>query len=199
MKFDHKNHSMIAYKDYIFAIGGYNSNKCEYFNINNLKWETLPDLNSTERQRAMLVIYNDYLYAFMGYSQNSVIDSVERINLANLSSSKWENVKVGNPYDINLKFYGAGTYELDGVIYFIGGKYGLGNSKEDYKEEIFSYSIKDNKFNNINSYYSGNLVFISNQFINIGNDNAGNVIDLNGGSLTTISISSLNNGNIFSQ
>ena len=36
MNYSHWNHSMIGNDDYIFVIGGYNSNKCEYFNLKTL-------------------------------------------------------------------------------------------------------------------------------------------------------------------
>ena len=131
MIFSHWNHSMISNGKYVFSIGGYNSNKCEYFNLKAFKWVALPDLNSEERQRPMLFIYKDYLYAFMGYTQFSILDSVERININKLSTSKWEKVSISNPENINLKFYGAGTYFLDGILYFVGGKIGQGNDDSD--------------------------------------------------------------------
>jgi hypothetical protein len=103
MLYSHWNHSMIVNDNYVFVVGGYNSNKCEYFNFKTLKWGGLPNLNSEERQRAMLIIYKDYLYAFMGYTQFGILDSVERINIAKLGTSQWEKVSISNPQRINLK------------------------------------------------------------------------------------------------
>ena len=65
MIYSNWNLSMTSDQNFVFVIGGYNYNKCKYFNLKELKWETLPDLNSDERQRPMIVLYKDYLYVFM--------------------------------------------------------------------------------------------------------------------------------------
>ena len=191
MIYSHWNHSMISNGNYIFVIGGYNSNKCEYFNLKTLKWEALPDLNSDERQRAMLVIYNDYLYAFMGYTQFSILDSIERININKLSTSKWEKVSISNPENINLKFFGAGIYNLQAKLYFVGGKVGQGNDESDYKVEIYSFDFDTMKFSSTDVYFSGQLNFIESKFHYCNSETIGNFIELNDGCLATIAVSSL--------
>ena len=191
MNYSHWNHSMIGNDDYIFVIGGYNSNKCECFNLKTLKWEAMPDLNSEERQRPILAIYKDYLYVFMGYTQYNILDTVERINIKKLGTSKWEKVSISNPDDINLKFYGAGIYNYNEKLYFVGGKTGKGNDDNDYKSEIYSFDFDRMAFSATNVYYTGQLNFIENKFHQCNNENIGNFIDLNEGCLATISISSL--------
>ena len=103
MLFSHWNHSMISNENYIFVIGGFNSNKCEAFNLRTLKWEAMPDLNSPERQSPILTIHDDYLYAFMGHTQYNILDTVERINIKNLGSNKWENVIVSTLVELIKK------------------------------------------------------------------------------------------------
>ena len=191
MNYSHWNHSMIGNDDTIFVVGGYNSNKCECFNLKTLKWETMPDLNSEERQRPILAIYKDYLYAFMGYTQYNILDSVERINIKKLGSNKWEKLSISNPDKINLKFYGAGIYNFNGKLYFVGGKIGKGNDEDDYKSEIYSFDFDKMAFSATSVYYTGQLNFIENKFHRCNNENIGNFIDLNEGCLATISISSL--------
>jgi len=192
MNFSHWNHSMISNKDYIFVIGGYNSNKCEFFVFKTLTWEKMFDLNIEERQRAMLVIYKDYLYCFMGYTQFKILDSVERINITNnLSTNKWENIIISNEFNLNLKFYGSGIFNYGDELFFIGGKIGLGNNENDYKSEIYNFSFKNMKFNNCEICFSEKLNFIENQFHHCNDDSVGNFICLNDGCLATISISSL--------
>ena len=182
---------MIGNDDTIFVVGGYNSNKRECFNLKTLKWETMPDLNSEERQRPILAIYKDYLYAFMGYTQYNILDSVERINIKKLGSNKWEKLSISNPDKINLKFYGAGIYNFNGKLYFVGGKIGKGNDEDDYKSEIYSFDFDKMAFSATSVYYTGQLNFIENKFHRCNNENIGNFIDLNEGCLATISISSL--------
>ena len=191
MIYTHWNHSMIANDNYIFVIGGYNSNKCECFNLETKKWEPLPDLNSEERQRPMLVIYKDYLYAFMGHTQFNILDTIERINITKLKSSKWEKVAFSNPRNINSKFYEAGIYNHNGELFFIGGKTGLGNNEIDYKKDIYIFNFDGMILNALEMCYGGPLSFIETEFHKCNEENIGNFIDLNGGSLATIAIDNL--------
>ena len=191
MTYSHWNHSMISNENYIFVIGGYNSNKCECFNLKTLQWESMPNLNSDERQRPMLVIYKDYLYAFMGYTQFNILDSIERINISKLGKSKWEKVSISNPDKLNLKFYGAGIYKQGGDLYFIGGKVGRGYAEFDYKNEIYIFNFDKMVFSSANISFAGQLNFIENEFHYCNNENIGNFTDLNDGCLATISLSSL--------
>ena len=187
----HWNHSMIANENYVFVIGGYNSNKCEAFNMQTLKWESMPNLNSPERQRSMLIIHEDYLYAFMGYNQMGVMDSVERINISKMGNNKWEIVSVINTNNINLKFYGAGIYKANDKLYFIGGKYGLGDEDSDYKGDIYCFKFDRMEFILMEIYYQGNLHFIENQFHHCSTDTIGNFVDMNDGLLATMPVSAL--------
>ena len=191
MLFSHWNHSMISNENYIFVIGGFNSNKCEAFNLRTLKWEAMPDLNSPERQSPILTIHDDYLYAFMGHTQYNILDTVERINIKNLGSNKWENVIVSNPNNVNTRFYGAGVYYVKDDLYFIGGKNGLGNGDTDYKSEIYCYHFDKNEFLNTDICYKGNLVFVENKFHHVSEENVGNFIDVDNGVLATMPISSI--------
>ncbi len=197
MNYSHWNHSMISNDNYIFVIGGYNSNKCEFFNIKNLRWEKMFNLNCEERQRSILVIYKEYLYAFMGYTQSNILDTVERVNIddSNLSVNKWENVSISNDYNLNLKFYGSGIYTQGNEVYFIGGKFGKNDNENDneYKSEIYKFSFDDMKFNNCGICLHNKLYFIENKFHFCDDDTFGNFIDSNNGCLATINISSLNN------
>jgi hypothetical protein len=193
MKNSHWNHTMIANDNYVFVIGGNNSNKCECFNLKTSKWESMPNLNSEERQRPILEIYKDNLYAFMGYTQYTILDSVERININKLGSSsiKWEKLSISNPDSINLKFFGAGVYNNNGKLYFIGGKVGKGLEEDDYKAEICRYDFDNVRFVSTEICYNGYLNFIENRFHHCNEDTIGNFIELNDGCLATIGVSAL--------
>ena len=191
MLYPHWNHSMISNGNYIFVIGGYNTNKCEAFNLRTLKWEAMPDLISPERQKATLAIYGDYLYAFMGQTQFNVLDSVERINIKKLGSSNWENVIYSNPNKVNTKFYGAGVYIVKGQLFFLGGKLGLGDDQSDFKSEIYRFKFDTNEFLNTDICYNGKINFIENEFHRMSDDNVGNFISVDNGVLATMPVSSL--------
>ena len=188
MLYSHYNHSMISNDNYIFVIGGNNSNKCEAFNIRTAKWEAMPDLNSSERQRAILAIYDNYLYAFMGCTQYGILDTVERIYIKDLK--KWEKVNVKNPSNINIKFYGSGVYCLNGELFFVAGKKGTGNNDVDYKKEICSFKFDTCEFLTDGIYFNENLEFIENQFHHLNDSNIGNF--MNGeGALASLPLSEL--------
>ena len=166
MLYSHWNHTMIANDNYIFVIGGYNSNKCEAFNLRTLKWEEMPNLYSNERQRTILTIHDNYLYAFMGYSQFGILDSVERINIniKDFGKKNWEVVTITNLSKIDIKFYGAGVYYLNGELYFIAGKKSLGNDDSSYKTDICSFKFNEGEFVSYSTYFEQKLEFIENQF-----------------------------------
>ena len=176
MLYSHWNHTMISNDNYIFVIGGYNSNKCEAFNLRTLKWEEMPNLYSNERQRAILTIHDNYLYAFMGYSQFGILDSVEKINIKDFGKKNWEVVTITNHSKVNIKFYGAGVYHLNGELYFIAGKKGLGNDESSYKTDICSYKFNEGEFVNYSTYFEQKLEFIENQFHQVNKDIIANFV-----------------------
>jgi hypothetical protein len=191
MLYSHWNHSMISNEKYIFVIGGYKSNKCEVFNLRTLKWEEMPSLFSNERQRANLAIYGDYLYAFMGYTQFGILDSVERINIKELGKSKWEMVTVTNAGDIDIKFYGAGVYCLNGELYFFGGKKEFGTYDNSYKTDIYSYKFDKGEFLNTGLNFQGRLEFIENEFHQLNDEIIANFVLGKDMQLATLPIQSL--------
>ena len=190
MKYTHWNHSMINYDNYIYVIGGYNSNKCECFNMKTLKWELMPNLNSEERQRPVLTIYKDYLYVFMGYTQYNILDSVEKINIKKSGVNNWEKLSISNPDNINLKFYETGIYDNNEKLYFLGGKIGKGNEEKDYKNEIYIFNFNKIAFYSTKIYFSEKMNFIENKFHKYNNEKIGNFIDLFEGCLAIVNIPS---------
>lgn len=157
--------------------------------MKTLNWESIPNLNSEERQRPMLELYKDNLFAFMGYTQNDILDSVERININKLD--KWEKLSISNPDSINLKLYGAGIYNISGELYFFGGKFGQGFEEDDYKTQLYRFYIDKKQFTAKEIQNNRNLSFIENKFHYCCDDILGNFSKLCEGCLTTIYISDL--------
>ena len=139
------NHSMIGYNNIIYAIGGINSNKCEKYN--NIKWESMPDLNEKEVQLPMLYIYNNYLYSFGGFNKNNILSTIERINLRN-NRGKWEYVSYLNPDNIDNQVYCCGLIERDNELLFLGGKKGNSIMKNSFKFNFLT-----------NTYYFCDFIF----------------------------------------
>ena len=186
MKYSHWNHSMIAENEKIYVIGGYNSNKCEVYDIANKTWNELPDLLAKERQRTMLFIQNNFLYSFMGMTQNGILDTVERLNLDNLEAG-WENINIVNNDYINLKFYGAGIISMkkSNKIFFIGGKKEKKNKEIVFKKKIYEYSFDDSKMT-VNLRIENDLLFIENKLFQIDLNECGNFIKVGNGFLVSV-------------
>lgn len=177
----HSNHSMIGNEKYLFVVGGYACNKCEYFDMKNFKWNEITNLISNERQRPMLIIHEDYLYAFMGFTQENILSSIERINIKSIKTSKWENVNVLNP----IKFFGSGIYAINKKIFFIGGKSAKGSKEEDYINFTIFFDLEKNIFGKMNnSYHDEELYFIENKFHDCNSDELGNFSYANHGQVT---------------
>ena len=187
MKNYHWNHSMIADKDKIYVIGGYNSNKCEYYDIANKTWNDMPDLTSKERQRTMLFIENNYLYCFMGLSQTGILETVERINLEKIETG-WESIIVDNCGDINLKFYGAGIIRMNQTnkIFFIGGKKENKKKETVYKRSIYEFSFDDYKMTVSDFKIENDLAFVENKLYPMDDNDCGNFINLGNGFLISM-------------
>ena len=187
MKHSHWNHSMIGEKGKIYVIGGFNSNKCEFYDIYKKEWSEMPDLIEKERQRSMLFVKNNFLYCFMGLTQNGILDTVERINLNNIETG-WEIIIIQKLENINLKFYGAGIINdnKSNKVYFIGGK------KENKKKEIvFKRSIYEFSFDNfemiVTDYKIENdLIFVENKLYSMDDNDCGNFINIRNGYLISM-------------
>ena len=187
MKNSHWNHSMIADKGKIYVIGGYNSNKCEVYDITNKTWTEIPNLNAKERQRSMLYIEKNFLYCFMGSSQNGILDSVERLNIENIDVG-WESIILSNSDNINLKFYGSGIKRLPQAnkIYFIGGRKEKKNKEVVYKKSIYEFSFDDFKMEMSDFKIENDLEFVENKLFAIDENDCGNFINIGGGYLISM-------------
>ena len=187
MKNNHFNHSMIGDKEKIFVIGGYNSNKCEFYDIARKTWNEMPDLFAKERQRSMLYINNNYLYCFMGLSQNGILDSIERINLENMDAG-WENIIISKCDHINLKFYGSGIIRKNqnNKIYFIGGQKESKKKKNIYKRSIYEFSFEEYKMVPSDFKIENDLIFIENELYAMDENDYGNFINIGNGYLISM-------------
>ena len=188
MKYPHWNHSMIADKNKIYVIGGYNSNKCEMFDLSNNTWNDIPDLIEKERQRPMLYIDNNFLYCFMGRTQNAFLSTVERLNLDNVNAG-WESIIVDTGKErTNLKFYGAGIIKKNNCnkIYFIGGKKEKRNKEEAFKRSIYEFSFDDYKMTKSDFKIENDLVFIENKLFPMDEGDCGNFINVGNGFLISM-------------
>ena len=117
--YPHSKHSLFAYNDQIYAIGG-DSLECEKYDIKNNEWTPLPNL-SFKQIYPVLYVHNDILYSFFGIDENiKKSDNVQKLNLKN-NKAKWQKV-IYKKNKCNLCVYGCGIAKInENCVLFLGG------------------------------------------------------------------------------
>ena len=118
-KFTHSRHSLFAYNNQIFVVGG-DRLECEKYDIINNEWSTLPNL-SFKQIYPVLYVHNNILYSFFGIDENfKKTDNAQKLILKN-NRSKWTKL-IYKRNDCNLCVYGCGIAKIsDDSILFLGG------------------------------------------------------------------------------
>lgn len=155
------NHSLILSGDFIYSIGGYDSNSCERYDIKQNKWIKLPSLKSGERQRPILNVNGSWLYVFFGYRRGAFLDTIERINLKS-SKAKFESVIYLNPDKENCSFIGAACISSEDGLYLIGGK-----DDKSIRSNALLYTFEENKISKCEIYLEEEGYFKENEFIKL--------------------------------
>ena len=166
MNFARCGHTMISEGKYIYALGGEDMNSVERYDIENNIWENLPSMIS-KRMYPILHINNGYLYAFFGKFKNGEYPcSIERLNINNDNENikpDWEMILFSNPENINLRIYGCGVLEYQGMLYFFSGKIDEKTSKT-----IFFYNFEKRIIQKEDSKTLWNDYFRENKFYHLG-------------------------------
>ena len=166
MNFPRCGHTMISEGKYIYALGGEDMNSVERYDIENNIWENLPSMIS-KRMYPILHINNGYLYAFFGKFKNGEYPcSIERLNINNINENikpDWEMILFSNPENIDLRIYGCGVLEYQGMLYFFSGKIDEKTSKT-----IFFYNFEKRIIQKEDSKTLWNDYFRENKFYHLG-------------------------------
>lgn len=143
-KYGHASHSLFAYDNYIYAIGG-EQLECEKFDFRTNIWTTLPNLSFLQYY-PVLYIYNNMLYSFFGIDENGALtDKIQRLNLNN-ERAKWGNLAYKRN-DCNLNLYGCGIIKIsDTSIYLLGGKDENGIRQDAIQFDFKSLSATKTEF-----------------------------------------------------
>ena len=101
-------HSSIFFNNNLYIIGGMGENNnylfdCYCFHLTNKKWEKMPNLNISRLNPSLCIYNNNYLYAIKGTNKIESIDSIEFINIKNMSDS-WNLFK---PFDPGFSWFGC--------------------------------------------------------------------------------------------
>ena len=167
-KYTHSRHSLFAYNNEIFVVGG-DRLECEKYDIINNEWKTLPNL-AFKQIYPVLYIHNDVLYSFFGIDDSiQKTDNIQKLIL-NKYKSKWTKLDYKRN-GCNLFLFGCGVAEIDdNNILFLGGmddngvrdetiKFDfdkLAAYKTNYKMEQKGY-FKDSVLLKLNSKHFGNF------------------------------------------
>ena len=142
--YTHSRHSLFAYNNQIFVVGG-DRLECEKFDIINNEWSTLPSL-SFKQIYPVLYVHNDILYSFFGIDENyKKTDSAQKLNLKN-NKSKWVKLMYKRN-DCNLCVYGCGIAKInENTIYFLGGSDDKGIRKDAIKFDFTNLSAEKSDY-----------------------------------------------------
>ena len=157
MNSTHRFHSMINInnnsKNYIFVIGGWDSNEVEYINFENgIKWTSISKLNYQRSDSTAFYFNEKYIYVFGGWDffNKKCVSEIERYQLFNSNSgdsivnnNKWEKIEIKGE-KISLNKYNMGIINLinedDDVsskILLVGGF----DQSYDYSQSIVKLEI----------------------------------------------------------
>jgi len=153
MLFKHPFHSLIGSKNLIFAISGFNSKKVEKFDLKNLAWSELPELNEARSFPNCIFFENKYIYVFGGLieSLNKSNSYVERINLDNSHGNlAWEKLEIcfssnseQENNTLSIPFYSGLIRTSKDKFLLLGGK----QDKELFSSlNVFFFNLKENTF-----------------------------------------------------
>ena len=109
--------------DFLIAIGGLNSKKCEHYSIGNKRWKDLPDLPE-ERYGASAVTDNsiNVIYVFGGFDHQRNKNCVSIFKLNINICVKWDTIVVVGDCNMLAKSQTCITKKGDGRVWIFGGE-----------------------------------------------------------------------------
>ena len=141
----------ILRNEYLIAIGGFKSKKCEYYSITNKKWKELPELPE-ERYGASAICDNTYniVYLFGGLNTktNKCCMSILKLNVN--TCVKWDTIVMIDNSECLAKMNQVLIKKDDGRLLIIGGEDSEGKRTDDIIEidlriKVFKPKIHNKK------------------------------------------------------
>ena len=172
MKNNRSLHSSTIYGNYLYVVGGKNSNKCEKYDFKTQLWSDMPPMLLKERINPILFMHKktNFLYCFFGVtSKNDFISSVERIKIDN-PKGKWEVVLYRNESKVDILRINCGVVEKENKLIFVGGI-----SKDGPKKSFIFYDFITYSFNEmVNDSEEENCIFTDNRLLPLNDNHYGN-------------------------
>ena len=142
--YPHSKHSLFAYNNQIFVVGG-DRLECEKYDIINNQWTPLPNL-SYKQIYPVLYVHNDILFSFFGINETGrKTDDAQKLNLKN-NRGKWTRVAYKrNGCDLNV--YGCGIAKTsDNCVLFLGGMDDKGIRKDAIQFDFSDLTASKTEF-----------------------------------------------------
>ena len=169
--FEHDNGCLLLDKEFnrIFAFGGKNTKKCEYYSFADKTVNSMAEL-IIDRANGSFIICNDKIYGFFGFSykNNKYCGNIEYIDIKKLD--KWYEVKNIKILDenINTKFdmesVSTINYIADSNKILIYG--GIQGENEDFVFDYYLYDTKENSLDLINNWEHKLLKYVGSRWRN---------------------------------
>ena len=143
-KYTHSRHSIFAYDNQIFVVGG-DRLECEKYNIVNNEWSSMPSL-SFKQIYPVLYVHNDILYSFFGIDENAKkTDNAQKLNLNN-NRSKWSKLTYKRN-GCNLCVFGCGVAKTsENCVLFLGGMDDNGIRQEAIQFDFSNFTATKTDF-----------------------------------------------------
>ncbi len=158
-----ENHSMIAYNNSIYIIGGARTTSLEIYNIGKSILEQKPYVEYEPIENPILFVYKNFLYSFFGRKNGKFMNVIRRVNLIN-KNFNWEKYPYKNsnftPEVTNCGVILFGENDL----FFFGGKNEHGASKE-----VFSFNFETKEFKKVDIELNEPHYFNNSQFSHLPN------------------------------
>lgn len=172
MKNCRSNHSSIVNDNYLYVIGGKNTNSCEKYDFKLQMWVDMPAQLQKVRINPILFLHSktNSLYSFFGTnSKNELISTVERIRI-DTPKAKWEIVPYKNDTNADILRTNCGVVDKGDKIILVGG---IG--KEGLKKSIIYFDFSTMSFSEMeNNNEEENCVFIDNRLFRLNDNYYGN-------------------------
>ena len=164
----HDNGSLLLDKEYnrLFALGGKETNICEYYSFQDKKLYSIPNL-TIDRANASYIICNNKIYGFFGFSykNNKYCGNIECID--NKRLDKWNEIK-------NIKFLKENiNFEVESVSTLIYQEdnnkillySGIQGDNEDYvTENYYLYDTKENSIDLIGKWENNIMKYVGSRW-----------------------------------
>ena len=160
-------------KNTILVCSGLNSKTAEMANLQNNKWETLPNLNEVRSNGTLAYINERFVYAIGGFKpvqrEGVYPNSIEFLDFNSTTSIRlgWKNIELTGKFNnIKLSYSAMGVINIDkNSVYLVGGFDGKANINSVHQMDIEESNGEISKLEKTNLVLPSSSIFVNNGFL----------------------------------